>query len=292
MRFLSLHTYGTNLQKFLASPLSFFIPQKFSWQYILLASIFPASFFLIFKPFGIFNTSGGLLQNVVIAGYGIVSGVMAFLFFIVFPAFAKNFFTSFNVGKAIGYFLVFFLLLALANYIYKTSWCGNGNYSWCGFLVVFKRTILIGILPLVLLIVWENNRVLKTRLSVTIPTESSSTMATQDWVIHSENGKEMIRISSDQLLFIESADNYVEIYYQQGSHTEKKLLRTTLSKVEETVEAPLVIRCHRSFIINLQQVIHATGNARGLSLELQGVSQKIPVSRRYVSSVSDKLNLS
>ena len=292
MRFLSLHTYGTNLQKFLASPISFLSPQEFRWPYILVAVIFPALFFLIFKPFGIFNTSGTLLHNAVIAGYGLVSGVMAFLFFIVFPAFAKSFFSSFNIGKAVLYFTVFFLMLSVANYVYKTSWCGEGSYSWCGFMVVFKRTLLIGALPLILLIIWENNRKLKNRLSVTIPTQDASSINPQGWTIYSENGKEMIRISSNQLLFIESADNYVEIYYQQEQRVEKKLLRTTLSKVTEVIDAPSVIRCHRSFIVNLQHVIHAAGNARGLSLEVSGISQKVPVSRRYVALVSDQLNLS
>ncbi|OJJ20389.1 hypothetical protein BKI52_18185 [marine bacterium AO1-C] len=292
MRFLSLQAYSNGLQKLLTTPLSFFSPQKFRWQHILLAIIFPASFFLIFKPFGIFNPSGGLLQNMVVAGYGIVSGVMAFLFFIVFPAFAKHFFDSFNVGKAIVYFLIFFLLLAAANYVYKTSWCGDGHYSWCGFLVVFKRTILIGILPLILLIVWEKNKALKAHITVSHPIQSSQVSPLQEWIIYADNRKEMVKLSLDNFLFVESADNYIEIHSTLNGHPEKKLIRTTLGKVETTIAASSIIRCHRSFIVNLQKVIHATGNSRGLLLELQGCPQKIPVSRRYVPIVTDKLNLS
>ncbi len=291
MRFLSLHTYGSSVQKLLVSPVTFFFPQKFKWSYILLAVIFPAAFFLIFKPFGIFNPSGGNLQNVVVAGYGIVSGVMAFLFFTVFPTLAKRFFKTFNVGKALVYFLLFFLVLAVANYVYKTTWCGQGDYSWGGFWVVFKRTILIGVLPLALLVIWEKNRALKNTSTLIHPPPSLLAVDQPDWILYSENRKEMIRLSQDRLLFVESADNYVEVHCAKNGHSEKQLLRTTLHKVEKEIESLVVMRCHRSFVVNLQKVTQATGNSRGLLLALEGTSKKIPVSRRYVPVVSDKLNL-
>lgn len=287
MRFTSLDAYVTGLQKILSTPLSFFSHRELRWKHIILATIFPTLFFLIFKPFGLINPSGGSLQYIVLSGYGIVSGVMAFLFFIALPSIHQRFFTSLNVGKAILYFLLFFLLLSSANYIYKTSWCGIGHYTWCGFLIVFKRTLLIGVLPLILLVVWEQNTVLKAHLKVN---EQPSNQH-QEWVIYSENRKELVQLSYENLLYIESADNYVEVYFKQNNVLEKKLLRTTLSKVEQEIETSSIVRCHRSFIINLQRVTYASGNSRGLLLELQDNQRKIPVSRRYVPLISEKLNL-
>ena len=60
---------------------------------------------------------------------------------------------------------------------------------------------------------------------------------------------------------------------------------TAINTVEAQLPGTSLIRCHKSYIINIDYV-------RGLSagkLELDGVSEKIPIGRKYVEAVKKKL---
>lgn len=76
-----------------------------------------------------------------------------------------------------------------------------------------------------------------------------------------------------------------------GRHVEVKLpgkvedFVTAISTVEAQLPGTSLIRCHKSYIINTDYV-------RGLSagnLELEGVSEKIPIGRKYMETVKKKL---
>ena len=84
-----------------------------------------------------------------------------------------------------------------------------------------------------------------------------------------------------KLLFIESADNYSEVVFLQNGQPKKTLLRGSLSRFEEQAHHPDVVRCHRSFVVNLQRVESISGNAQGYKLQLQNYPSPIPVARRY-----------
>ena len=66
----------------------------------------------------------------------------------------------------------------------------------------------------------------------------------------------------------------------------KVTYRVTLSSLEiQLKEASSLIRCHRSYLVNLNKVKNISGNAQGLKLELINQSEIIPVSRNYIPIV-------
>ena len=67
----------------------------------------------------------------------------------------------------------------------------------------------------------------------------------------------------------------------QNEKLKKTLLRGSLSRFEEQAHHPDVVRCHRSFVVNLRQVASVSGNAQGYKLQLQNYPSPIPVARRY-----------
>lgn len=279
------------IQQFLNHPLSFSRKTASKWKVIYFMSVFPALFFVIFKPFGLVNTSGDLIFEIALAGFGVVTGLVIILFYVLLPYLIPSFFETFNVGKAILFFSIFFLVLSFANYLYKVAWGGVYNFSLSGFLLVLKRTLLFGVIPFLITIVWHQNQVLKQHLATAQIINKRTQQTNEEFVLYADNQREMVKILYQHLLFIESADNYIYIHFKEKANIEKKLIRTTLTKTLEKIEANFVVRCHRSFIINLKQIKHATGNSRGLLLELHHTSQKIPVSRSYVQTISEKLAL-
>lgn len=108
-----------------------------------------------------------------------------------------------------------------------------------------------------------------------------------------EYGKEKISLRLEDILFLESSDNYVDIYYLNGEQLEKYVLRNTLKKLEESLSKHAIIRCHRSFMVNLINVLAKHKKGKGLELELRSYPKhKIPVSQRYLSEVEKELHKS
>ena len=64
--------------------------------------------------------------------------------------------------------------------------------------------------------------------------------------------------------------------------------RVTLSSFEiQLKEVSSLVRCHRSYMVNLNKVKNISGNAQGLKLELINHSEIIPVSRKYIPIVKE-----
>jgi hypothetical protein len=105
----------------------------------------------------------------------------------------------------------------------------------------------------------------------------------------SENGKDALIVTSADVLYLESEDNYVNIAYLEGDAPKSHLVRSSLKRLEDQVEDPRLLRCHRSFIVNLGRVRSCRGNRHGLRLKLAGMDGVVPVSRKYVDRTLDSL---
>lgn len=100
--------------------------------------------------------------------------------------------------------------------------------------------------------------------------------------------KSMLRFSVKRgnLLYLESAENYVTICYMNNGKVSKYLLRETLKKLEENFAGTEIIRCHRSYMVNFDKVKVIRKDKDGLKLELDiPVTIDIPVSKTYVDNV-------
>lgn len=98
------------------------------------------------------------------------------------------------------------------------------------------------------------------------------------------NNKEssIFNIPIYNIWFIESLQNYVNIYFWNGETMEKKTERATLKSCENLIKNTNLLRCHRSFIVNTTIVENVSGNAQGLKLKLRNLETTIPVSRSYI----------
>ncbi len=93
-------------------------------------------------------------------------------------------------------------------------------------------------------------------------------------------------LKKENLFYLESAENYVSIYYLNKGKISKYLLRETLKKAEENFAGTEIIRCHRSYIVNFEKVRVIRKDQDGLKLEFDNPSViDIPVSKTYVNSV-------
>lgn len=105
-----------------------------------------------------------------------------------------------------------------------------------------------------------------------------------------ETGKERLSLLPNQLIYVESVGNYVEVHWLNFMFPQKTVLRSTLKEVEAaTSHEPQLFRCHRAFLINLRAVSHTTGNSRGYQLTMSGSNREIPVSRSYLAAFDARM---
>jgi len=104
-----------------------------------------------------------------------------------------------------------------------------------------------------------------------------------------EKGALMLSILLEDLLYIESADNYVVIHYTTNGKTKTYLLRNSLKNLEFLLRKSPVARCHRSFLVNFNRVKVIRRSKEGLMLEIDVAdSPDIPVSKSFQGVVSSK----
>lgn len=95
-------------------------------------------------------------------------------------------------------------------------------------------------------------------------------------------------IKKENLFYLESAENYVNICYLNKGKISKYLLRDTLKKIEESFSGTEIIRCHRSYIVNFDKVKVLRKDKDGLKLEFDNPAvSDIPVSKTYVDTVME-----
>ena len=103
-----------------------------------------------------------------------------------------------------------------------------------------------------------------------------------------EKNEMRLSIRRDHLVLIESADNYVCIYYLNGDKTKKTMVRNTLSRVAEHLSGSRIVRCHRSYMVNLDhaKVLHRDKEGVFIELGIEGMPD-VPISRTYAGNITE-----
>lgn len=103
-----------------------------------------------------------------------------------------------------------------------------------------------------------------------------------------EKGVFRLSVRLDDLLYIQSADNYIFIYYLNNRNEPTKyMLRNSLKYIEENFSSSNLIRCHRFYIVNLNKVKVLRKTKEGLILELDTeIDMSIPVSKTYGQTIA------
>ncbi len=100
--------------------------------------------------------------------------------------------------------------------------------------------------------------------------------------------KKELRLSvlSEQVFWIEAADNYIKIHYLNKGRLLAFMVRNTLKTVEESLVNSSMVRCNRSTIVNFDHVKILRKEKEGILLGLDHEQiPDIPVSKTYAEKV-------
>ena len=284
---------------------------------------FVALFLIIFEPFDIARWQTHQ-KELKLIGFGIVSFIMPILVSIIIARIIhkKTIEDRWTIGKEIVVILIILVCIAFGNMLYGRL-LYIMPFTWKGFFFAFASVVLIGIFPVTLHVLIKHNKLLKINLEKAlnvneylhsseikhlsyVPEEGplpnmpdniaddikiieDDINPVQKITFIAENEKDKIELVPEQLLYIESADNYSNIVFIENERIKKQLMRSSLKRIESQVKFDFIVRCHRTFIVNLKNVKNVEGNAAGYKLSFEIESYFVPVSRNYGNSILEKL---
>ena len=117
------------------------------------------------------------------------------------------------------------------------------------------------------------------------PQEASDTQ-----MVLSGTTNESVSLDITNLLYIEAVGNYVKVCQLLDGNVKTDMLRATSKQMEENLQAyPLIVRCHRAFLVNLGQVEQIVSNSRTMQLVMKHSHDAIPVSRSNMSQIKEAI---
>lgn len=153
-----------------------------------------------------------------------------------------------------------------------------------------RNTTLVIAIPYLIFILYLSLQDYSERLKKVDELQQASREAALPSVLsfYDYKGDMKFSIKRENLLFIESDDNYVNIWYTNKGKVEKFILRTTLKVLEGYSFGGGIMRCHRSFIVNFDNVCVIKREKDGYvyaEFSIDGV-RNIPVSASYSNAVT------
>lgn len=282
--FATFEAYFQTMIRYFSQPFPHQL-HSFRQQLLLAAGVgaFVAFFLIVFQPFGTDDWID-TRKPLILSGYGLVTflGMMLMSSFV--PLWFKNWYAEdrWTVGKEIVWTIVVILTITIGNFFYS-HWVFDWPFRFSQLVTWLLVTATVGLMPSVVLTLIKYGHLMKKyntdHFQMTSP---PSPQVSNTIVLIAENAKDSLRLGAEELLFVESADNYSEVVFVKEQKLQKMLLRGSLTYFETQVQACTHIRrCHRSFIVNLKQVEKVSGNAQGYKLQLKNWQGHIPVARKY-----------
>jgi hypothetical protein len=239
-------------------------------------------FFWFFQPFGI-NGWEVEYKSFYLAAYGVIVFLVTLCYRLVLPALFPRYFDEKNwtVGREIaGVLLILVSITACILMYHGVIFKGLGN-QFAEARFIFFLVVVIGSIPITISVLSRFTYLYKKynqQIAVSVTPEKVEILR-----LTADNGKDVLTVND--LLYIESADNYCSVVFLKDSQLQKELVRSSLGRLETQINNPKVVRCHRSFIVNLSHVKTVTGNAQGYKFHLDIESEIIPVARKYSNLV-------
>ena len=276
----------------------------------VLIACFVSLFLIVFQPFGvsIWKTDYKVLKLV---GFGCVCFICTIIFKLVFLVLLKKNKPeeTWTVWKEMFALILVIVFIAFGNLCYSNL-IGISHFGFEELLFALIATFLLAFFPIMANITLKYNRFVllnqkdaalmeaevlefQQRLINEIPQQKSIIEEVNNpelIVLISENEKDKLELAAEELLYIESADNYSNVVFIKNKVVTKQLIRGSLKRLELQIPFQFIIRCHRSYIVNLKQVNYIKGNAQGYKIEFKtDNTNSISASRNYSKLLFERL---
>ena len=278
--------------------LKLYIPKLLTQKRIVilffaLVLLFCIFFVVVYRPIGLLQPQG-ILSSL---DYRLYSIILVLLGLVVFSVSRRSLYlVQRHVKMSLGAyfiwigceFLVLMVLLTVAAWYLNE----NPNVSW----LELAGRVIIDIVALltmpyivtVLVFLLQQKRLeIATLTDQLQESKAVCSSDSRDEVIQFyDKGDKLVFVTKrSNVLYIEAADNYTIIHYLSGDKEDTLILHNSLKNIAETFSSQGMVRCHRGFLVNLENVKYLRKEKDGLVLEIASCERLIPVSKTYAEDV-------
>jgi hypothetical protein len=244
--------------------------------------IFNFIFLLFFQPFRLSNLDFYNRLKALLIYFIVILPVLLINLYLM----KRVFKIKYTVGNTILWFAWTFFLVAVGLFIINAYLFNRGQFYFSLFFWFISIALTTSIIPLAIIVLYHYNFLLTKRLGkaneINEILKYKHVVGDKSFIITDENNNKKIMLSLDSLLYITSADNYIDVFYYQDGNVKHEMIRNSLSNIEKTyVDIKQLFRCHKSYIVNTTKVSSITGNSAGYKLKIQNTDKLIPVSRMH-----------
>jgi len=246
---------------------------------------------VLFRPFGFALLGWGMLLGLALlfaaAASFSVWAVVHVLQYLSPRSFHED---AWTVGKELALILIVMGGIAALVFLFFVFMGGASQGLWPLLEVVIVRTLAISLLPILVMVLFEQyhyqkkQRLQAQKLNKRLQRQHGAAPS-GILQIEAENGKIALQLAPDEIIYLKSEGNYVEVFFLHTGKIEKKLVRNRLKVLEDKLPSSTFFRCHKSYVVNIGRIRRIEGNARNFELLLQGSTERIPVSRSKSSEL-------
>jgi hypothetical protein len=256
---------------------------------VIFTAVFALAFINIYDPFAV-DTYLELrgIRLFLYSSFVILTGILV----VVVSRLVMYFYSKkwqLNYGRYILWIFLEILVMAFVYSIYVKFILSDERDFMGIFSVSMKNTSLVLLLPYTILWLffsWQDKSVkLQEMEDKGLPSDKrrGGMIPFRD-----EKGTLRLSVQHQDLLFLEAADNYVTIHYLQREKGQKFMVRNSMRTFESQFKDSSIIRCHRSYMVNLDKVRIIRKEKDGLHLEIDSnPTISLLVSKTYVPGVME-----
>ncbi len=260
------------------------------WKDALLQALIVFLILYLLKPFGLakLDEFTGLLLPVSL-GYGALTflAIVAYQKTVTYLARQK---ATWTILDAIIGGISMWLFMGIVNFVYSIFiFKVDTDQLLLVFLYFVYWTVLIGLLLTLVSILINYNRYLRSELAGMLnkTTEEQKEIMVD---IHDDAVRgEHLEIPINDFLYAESMKNDITVWYNHQGKAESKIFRMTMAQLLAQMPYENIFQCHRSFIVNVNNISDAKGNSNGYQLKMGNALGLIPVSRANVPALKEYL---
>lgn len=251
--------------------------RKFLLPTVAFITVFSVIFLAVYTPFS--ATSWLTLKE----GYLRTGTLSFYTVSVLFLIASKLLYIEFTDRKHPGFggvlvYYLFEMLVISVFYIAATALVRHdGRSAWTLFPKSFICVMLIMSIPYALSFMFGYAKGLKMEMGQADAGSAGNRLVS----IHDSKGKIRLSLMSCDLFYAQSEDNYVKLFYSQGGGLKSTMIRTSSKSIEEDLDG-VMVRCHRSYLINPAKVSFFNNDRDNLYVQLNDSAiSPIPVSRSY-----------
>ncbi len=258
--------------------------------HISVVGFFALVVFYFLRPFGL-----NRVNDLLLLGFAVVS-ILAASIFTVFSHIYYNSFmrdSNWTIGHEIIRSLLYLVFIATSIMIYGDV-VEIVKISLSNFFIYQFYTLLIGFVPVTIRTILLRNWRLKIDLQEAVKMTEylrRRKITTDEKIIRLESpfSSGVLEVSNHSISYIEAAQNYIIVVLSHDQTNKKEMIRLTMKEAYQQINDPLIVFCHRSYMVNLRKVKRITSQSSGSGLVLENTDIIIPLSNSYRDAIKKEL---